>query len=118
MTTTGVGAGTWSFTYKVIYQAAATSTGVDFAINHTGASSAVTVSSWFTTTGGTAANALADQVTSNTANLVEGKAARALDTKFGASLGVDTANANMLSSVGARMRMRSGNGSVGGAPKT
>ena len=96
MTTTGVGAGTWRFTYTVIYQSAATTTGVDFAINHTGTVGAFVASSWYTTSGGAAANALADQVQSNTANLSEGKSARAINTKFGSTLGVDTLSANML----------------------
>ena len=96
MTTTGVGAGTWRFRYAVIYQAAATTTGVDFAVNHTGTVTRFVASSWLTTSGGSAATALADQVASNTANLVEGKAARAINTKFGSTLGVDTASADML----------------------
>lgn len=95
MTTTGVASGTYRFTYAVIYQAAAATTGVDFAIGHSGTATVV-VSSWFPTSGGTAANGLADQVGSNTASLVEGKGARALSTKFGSSLGVDTLNANCL----------------------
>lgn len=96
MTTIGVGSGTWTFKYVIIYQAGATTTGVDFAINHTGTVTKMVSSSWFITSGGSAANGLADQVSSNTANLAEGKSARALATKFGASLGVDTLNADML----------------------
>lgn len=95
MTTTGVGAGTWTFEYNVIYQAAATGTGVDFAIGHTGTVTNVVISSWFTSAGTTAASAIADQVSAATANLTEGKSARALSTKIGTTLGVDTANANM-----------------------
>jgi hypothetical protein len=41
MTTTGVGAGTWLFRYTVIYQSAATSTGIKLIANHTG-----TVTQW------------------------------------------------------------------------
>ena len=95
MTTTGVGAGTWSFKYKVFYQAAATTTGVDFAVNHTGTVTKFVGSSWLTTSGGSAATALGDQTGSNTANLVEGKMQRAVNTKFGSTLGVDTATADM-----------------------
>lgn len=96
MTTTGVGPGTWAFKYLIRYQAAATTTGVDFAVNHTGTTGAFVASSWFTTSGGAAANGLADQVTNNTANMIEGKSQRAKNAKVGASLGVDTANADML----------------------
>lgn len=96
MTTTSVGSGTWVFKYVIRYQSAATTTGVDFAINHTGTVTAFAWSSWFPTTGGTAATGAADQVQSNTANMVEGKAQRTLDAKGGATLSVDTANADML----------------------
>ena len=96
MTTTGVGAGTWRFRYAVIYQAAATTTGVDFAVNHTGTVTRFVASSWFATSGGSAATALGDQVGSNTASLAEAKSARAINTKFGSTLGVDTASADML----------------------
>lgn len=95
MTTTGVGAGTWAFCYDVVYQAAATTTGVDFAVGHSGTTGAFVLTTQYTTTGGAAANALADQVTSNTATMMEGKAQRTKATKVGASLGVDTINANM-----------------------
>lgn len=96
MTTTGVGAGTWSFKYLIFYQAAVTTTGVDFAVNHTGTVTKFVASSHFNTSGGAAATALGDQVSSNTATLTEGKSARAVNTKFGSSLGVDTINADLL----------------------
>ena len=95
MTRTGVGAGTWNFRYNVIYQAAATTTGVDFAVGFSGTSGAFVVTSQFATSGGTAATALADQTGSNTASLLEGKAQRTKGTKMGSTLGVDTANADM-----------------------
>ncbi len=95
MTTTGVGAGTWQFTYHIIYQAAATTTGVNFAVGHSGTTGAFVASSRFATSGGSAANALADQTASDVATLLEGKAARAKATKLGSTLGVDTVNADM-----------------------
>lgn len=94
MTTTGVGAGTWQFKYSVIYQAAATTTGVDFAVNHTGTVTKMVASHWFAATGGTAATGLADQQQSNTANSCEAKATRTINTKMGSTLGVDTLNAD------------------------
>jgi hypothetical protein len=96
MTTEAVGAGTWQFKYCVIYQAAATSTGVNFAVNHTGTVTKMVCNSWLPTSGGTAANGLGLQAGTDTANLVEGKSARTKDTKMGATLGVDAANSNML----------------------
>lgn len=95
MTTTGVGAGTWSFRYNVIYQAAATTTGVDFAVGHSGTTGAFVVTTQFASTGGAAATGLADQIASNTANMLEGKAQRTKGGKVGSSLGVDTINADM-----------------------
>lgn len=95
MTTTAVGVGTWQFTYHIIYQAAATTTGVNFAVGHSGTTGAFVASSRFATSGGSAANALADQTASDAATLLEGKAARAKATKLGATLGVDTINADM-----------------------
>lgn len=96
MTTTGVGAGTWKFKYSLIYQTVATTTGINFGVNHTGTTGAFVTSSWFVTSGGAAATALGDQVTSNTANLVEGKSQRTKGSVFGSTLGVDTVNADML----------------------
>lgn len=97
MTTTGLAAGTYQFKYSIIYQAGATTTGVDFALTFaTGTVTKVVMMTSFISSGGAAAAATATQATTNTANLAEGKAARALATKVGASLGVDTLNANML----------------------
>ncbi len=94
MTTTGVGAGTWHFKYNVVYQAGATTTGVDFAVGHSGTTGRFVVTTFFATSGGAAANALADQTGSNTATLIEGKAQRTKATKVGSTLGVDTANSD------------------------
>lgn len=95
MTTTTVGVGRWAFKYKVIYRSGATATGAGFSVNHTGTVTRFVVSEWFVTTGGAAANGIADQVASDTASMVEGKSQRTKDAKLGASLGVDTANADM-----------------------
>lgn len=96
MTTTGVGVGVWKFQYHAIYQALLATTGADFAINHTGAVSSIVVTTLFPSTGGAAATGIADQIGSNTASMVEGKGARALNTKVGSTLGTDTALANCL----------------------
>lgn len=96
MTTTGLGTGTWNFKYVIIYQAAAATTGVDFAIQHTGTITKIVYSSWYVSSGGAAAVATADQQTDNVANLVEGKSSRASNTKMGSTLGTDAANSDML----------------------
>ncbi len=95
MTTTDVGVGTWNFRYNVIYQSAALTTGVDFAVGHSGTNGSFVVSSQFVTSGGAAATGTADQTAGNLATMVEGKAARAKATKMGTTLGVDTINADM-----------------------
>lgn len=95
MTTTGVGTGVWHFKYNIIYQAAATTTGVDFAVNHTGTSFKFVLTTAFATSGGAAANGLADQTGSATASMMEAKAQRGENTKVGSTLGVDTINSDM-----------------------
>lgn len=94
--TLGVGAGTWQFNYHIIYQTAATTTGVGMYVNHTGASPGHFVAmSRFVTTGGAAATGVADQVAAtNAGQLVEGKAERVLNTRSSPTAGVDTASAN------------------------
>lgn len=95
MVTTEVGPGTWVARWNVIYQAGATTTGVGFQINHNGTVTKMVVTAQFATTGGAAANGIADQVTTDTANICEAKAQRNIGQKMGASLGVDTINADM-----------------------
>lgn len=95
--TTSVGPGTWQFDYHIIYQSAATTTGVGMYVNHTGASpgSFVTMSR-FLTTGGAAATGVVDQVQSGqTTGLLEGKGERVLNTVSSQTVGVDTASANV-----------------------
>lgn len=95
--TTSVGAGTWQFDYHIVYQSAATTTGVGMRVHHTGASPGTFVAmSRYLTTGGAAATGVVDQVqTSQTAGIMEGKAERVLNTQSSFTVGVDTANANI-----------------------
>jgi hypothetical protein len=95
MTTTGVGVGLWRFRYNVIYQAAATTTGVNFAVNHTGTNGRFVMTTAYVTSGGTAATAVALQQGTATANLMEGKSTRTKNTAVGTTLGVDVANSDM-----------------------
>lgn len=96
MTTTGVGSGTWRFSYLVVYRSAATTTGVKFRVNHTGTVPRTVMTARYQTTGGTAATAAADQVTTTTAQMLEGWSSRALNADLGPTLSVDTANADMM----------------------
>lgn len=97
MTTTGVGVGTWRFCYSIIYQSSSLTTGVGFAVNHTGTATKFISHSRFVSTGGAAATGTADGVAAVVAGqLVEGKAERAINTMSSATAGVDTINTNCL----------------------
>src|SRR5687768_12437681 len=97
MTTTGVWAGTWRFRYVIRYRSTALTTGVKFAVNHTGVTGAF-LSEWrFISTGAAAATGVADQVAAVvTGQMMEGKSERVKNTASSASAGVDTINADML----------------------
>jgi len=96
---TGLGAGTYNVKCWVVYQAAATTTGIEMFLNFTGTATRV-VSTWYTlTTGGAAATGVADQATTLTAQMMEGKGQRANNTASGPTQGVDTANADQFAVV-------------------
>jgi len=92
MTTTGVGAGTWHFKYVLIYQTAATTTGIALQVDHSGTTGQFTEMWWQCTSGGTAANAIGIHITSAAATLMEGKVSNAKAANGGATIGVVTAN--------------------------
>ena len=97
MTTTGVGVGTWHFEYTILFQTAATTTGIKIANNHTGTVSTYQMHSDFLSTGGAAATGIADGIaTVQLAGLHEGHAERVINTSSKASAGVGTANGNQL----------------------
>lgn len=104
MTITGVGAGTWRVKGVLVYQTAATTTGIGIVLNHTGTLTRF-VSNWIQlTTGGAAATGVGDQATTVVAGqLVEGKAERVKATLSSASAGVDTANDDQLAIIDAVM---------------
>ena|SRR3989344_538471 len=98
MSTTSVGAGTWKFKYTLFYQTAATTTGIAFGVNHTGASSSLKQAIWYhITTGGAAATGIGDNVAGTAAGqLTEGKSGATINAIIGsATAGVATANANI-----------------------
>ena len=101
MTTTGVGAGTWRFTYTIIYQTAATATGIGFGINHTGTAPTFKARWLHVTTGGAAATGIGDDVTATVGGqMAEGKSGSTLNAVIGsASAGVATINANILATL-------------------
>ena len=89
-------AGTYLVKVWMVYQSAATTTGAEFRLNYTGTSSRV-VATWYTlTTGGAATTGIADQATTLTAQMMEGKGQRANNTATGPTQGVDTANADQF----------------------
>lgn len=93
---TTVGAGTYLVKYWVCFRSAATTTGIEMYIHHTGTVTRL-VSTWYTlTTGGAAATGIADQATTLTAQLMEGKGQRATNVPSGPIQGVDTANADQF----------------------
>lgn len=93
-----VGPGTYQFFYTIIYQAAATTTGVRMSVNHDGTVSKFVANMHACDTSATAATATPDQDAVGAAGQVYTvMAARAKSTAgWGTTLGVDTANADML----------------------
>lgn len=98
MTTTGVGAGTWKFKYTLIYQTAATTTGIAFGINHTGTAGQFQAMWTHITTGGAAATGIGDNDAATVAGqLAEGKHEGVLNAVLGsATAGVAVANSDIL----------------------
>ncbi len=85
------------FKYSIIYQTTATTTGVEFVVDHTGTVTQFVSNMMFGTTGGAAATGIADQVGVGTAaGLMEVKTARVKNTRPGVTIGVDTQNADCL----------------------
>ena len=88
--------GTYLIKYWVCYRSAATTTGIEMYLNHTGTTTRL-ASTWYTlTTGGAAATGVADQATAATAQMMEGKGQRASGVASGPQQGVDTANADQF----------------------
>jgi len=97
LTVASLPVGVYVFQYNVIYQTTATTTGVEFVVDHTGTDSAFVSNARFGSTGGAAATGIADQVGVGTAaGLMEVKTQRASGARPGATIGVDTLNANCL----------------------
>jgi hypothetical protein len=94
--TATVGVGTYLVKYWVVYQAAATTTGIQMYLDHTGTATRL-AATWYTlTTGTTASSGVADQATTSTAQVMEGKGQRANSVASGPTQGVDTAAADQF----------------------
>lgn len=95
--------GSYTAEYFIVYQAAATTTGVKFGINHTGTVSVIVASlQWQEST--TAASTGAASQAAAGGTLQGGASARALSTtapNLGPSISVDAANSNMLACIDA-----------------
>jgi hypothetical protein len=89
-------AGTYLVKYWVCYQAAATTTGIQMFLDHSGTVTRL-ASTWYTlTTGTTATSGVADQASTLTAQMMEGKGQRAKNVASGPTQGVDTAAADQF----------------------
>lgn len=96
---TTLGAGLYRFIYFVRYQAAATSTGIKFSINHTGTATFMVTQMRWVDTGSSATGGTATQAGNAAGGLIQGAfSQRALSTagNMGPTAGVDTANADLL----------------------
>lgn len=96
MTTTGVGAGTWYFKYILIYQTAATTTGIRLNVNHTGTVGQFQSDMWFPDTSATAATGVGKGLaTAATGATYSSFPERAINTTTFASVGVSAANVDI-----------------------
>ena len=98
MTVTGVGVGQWRLKVMLIYQASATTTGMQCAVNHTGTLTQYLMERRVSTTGGTAATAAATEAGAAAAgNLYESQGKRTKNTIIGSvTVSVDAANSDMM----------------------
>lgn len=96
-------AGTYSAKYVIVYQSAATTTGVSFGVNYTGTATTFVCNMDFAGTGTSASTGAATQVASGaTGNVGERFATRSESTTapdLGATVSVDALNSNMLAIV-------------------
>lgn len=93
-------AGTYVFEYWIRYQAAATTTGVKFGVNHSGTAAVFMANMRYASTGGAAATAAATQAAASaTGNIHESFSTRTKSTtspNLGPTVSVDNANSDML----------------------
>jgi hypothetical protein len=92
--------GTYNVKAWVVYQAAATTTGIEMWLNFTGTVTRI-AATWYTltTSNATTSTGIADQATTSAAQMMEGKAQRANNVAGGPMQGVDTASADQFAVV-------------------
>lgn len=93
-----VGPGIYVAEYFIVYQSAASTTGVKFAVNHTGTVTSFTATLQIATTGTSAVSAVHDQVTTTTPTIMGALAVRSMATtapNLGPWTDVDTLAADM-----------------------
>ena len=90
------GTGTFQFCYMIRYQSTAGTTGIKFAVNHTGTVTAFVVNHHYAQSLSTAASTTGDQDIATTFGLYNVHAARAKNVTVGPSAAVDTAGSDML----------------------
>lgn len=93
---TTVAQGQYLFKYWIAYRSSAVGVGIQISGQHTGTTTRFVGTSYHLTTGGGAATGIADQLSTATAQMMEGKAQRVSGAAPGATQGVDTANADMF----------------------
>ena len=97
MTTTGLGVGTWHFKYVVLYQTAATTTGIKLIANHTGTVTRFNSIMYFTDNSATASTGVGNSATGAAIGRVFSVYAEsAKNTGAFSSVGVQVANSNVL----------------------
>lgn len=99
MTTTGLGAGTWAFKYTLIYQTAATGTGLAIFVNHTGTTGQFAARWTQTDTSATASTAVGATVNTTAAGgVLSSKTESVINTitAAGISVGVVSANTDVM----------------------
>lgn len=100
MTTTGVGAGTWHFRYVLLYQTAATTTGIKVQVNHTGTVGQFVSNFQHPASVATASNGIGATLVQGTAgNVWESRPESAKDTITAINVGVVSANTDVLAVV-------------------
>ena len=90
------GTGTFQFKYMIRYQSTVSTTGVKFAVNHSGTVTAFVANHHWAQSLSTAASFAADQLVDTTVGLYSVHAVRSKNVTTGPSQSVDTAGADML----------------------
>lgn len=92
-----VGLGSWHFKYLIRYQTSITTTGVKFAVNHSGTVTSFMANHYFSQALSTAVTAIADQDNAGAAVGIDSSMpTRAINITAGPTASADTVNADMM----------------------